>query len=81
MHHLDCKQPFSYGKPILVPSNHNNGAQGPCFNLGLDFVKKRTLTFWRPHWGLGKGEGRSSPFAKYSSMTKEQQRYQWPLSP
>ena len=41
MHHLVCKQPFSCGQPSLVPSNHNNWAQGPCFNLGLDFVEKK----------------------------------------
>ena len=72
MHHLVCKQPFSYSQPSQIPSNHNNGAQGPCFNLGLDFVKKRTLTFWRPHWGLGKGEGRSSPIVELGSKAKEQ---------
>ena len=45
MHHLVCKQPFSCGEPSLVPSNHNNRAQSPCFNLGLDFVKKEPLHF------------------------------------
>ena len=40
MHHLICKQSFSCGEPSPVPSNDNNWAQGPCFNLGLDFVKK-----------------------------------------
>ena len=47
VHHLVCKQSFSCSEPSPVPSNHNNRTQGPYFNLGLDFVEKRTHTIFK----------------------------------
>ena len=35
--------PFNCGEPSPVPLNNNLKALGPCFNLGLDIIQKRTL--------------------------------------